>query len=421
MTLRHFGAWISLCLVGLGACSTSSDVSTDVLAPQSDFWRACGDIECAQVQVPVDYSRTDGPTMALAVYRRLGTTTPDGPPVVLVPDYRYGNDARELVEQAPLDLGSRWSAHTLISLSRRGTQVSPVPVGSEHLVSTRDVARDIEFVRSFLALDAMSAMGWGTGATALAVLALENPDSIARLVLDSPSHPLMFVQDRVAAQIAADNAMVAEALRWCVSHISCSMNANVPREFSRFADSVRFGNVDPLVTTVVVARAARRAFAHADPQSFFTGITQATDGNSATVLSTAGEGAAAWEVQIVCADDNRENTQLMSQQFATNHADTSRYFSIGDDHLVYSQCADLPEAVRPLKDLTADSDTDNVKAFVIVAENNPVVAATVSTALAQQFSWETYAVPLWRHLVVGYDDAVSQRALNFLLNQKSNS
>jgi hypothetical protein len=40
----------------------------------------------------------------------------------------------------------------------------------------------------------------------------------------------------------------------------------------------------------------------------------------------------------------------------------------------------------------------------------------MSAALAQQFSWKTYAVPLWRHLVVGYDDTATQRALEFLLS-----
>lgn len=420
MTLRRLGVWASVALVTLGACTTSpTSQVVDASLAASRVWLPCGDIECSEIQVPVDYSRPDGEQMALALYRRVSTKTPDASPVILVPDYRWGDDARELLERAPTHLGSQWTAQTLISISRRGTQSSPMPVGSEHRVSTRDVARDIESVRTALGLDAISAVGWGTGATALSVVALENPNSIAHMVLDGPSHPLMSTQQRVETQIDTDNAMVAEAMRWCVSHISCSMNANFAREFNLFRTHARLGIVDPLVTTEVVARAARNAFAIADPQIFFTGITQATSRDSAPILAAASESATTGEIHIVCADHTRESASVIAQQFATNHSDVSRFFSMGDDHLVYEQCAQLPEAVQPLEDLTAHSQTNKVHALVIVVENNPVVPASMSTALAQQFSWETYEVPLWRHFVVGYDDAVTQRALDFLLDEKS--
>jgi pimeloyl-ACP methyl ester carboxylesterase len=424
MTHRRFGVWVSLALVGLSGCVTAPTTSTKVdLTPESatSVWQPCGDIECVQVQVPVDYSRPDGELVSLAVYRRVSTTSPDANPVVLIPDYRWGDDARALVELAPLHLGSAWTAQTLISISRRGTGASPMPAGSEHFVSTRDVARDIESVRQFFDLGAMRAMGWGTGATALALLAQESPDSIAYMVLDGPTHPMMSAQERVSAQIVADNAMVAEAMRWCVSHISCPLHANFVREFNLFRTNMRLDIVDPAVTSVVVARAARNAFAIADPQAFFTGITQATVGDATVLLNTAGEGATAGEIQIVCADETRGSASLIAQELELNHADVNRFFSLGDDHLVYAQCGELPESGEPLKDLTAQSEAANVNALVIVAENNPVVPASMSTALAQQFFWETYAVPLWRHLVVGYDDAVTQRALDFLLNNKPNS
>ena len=419
MTRRRFGVWVSVGLVVLGACSSTPSSSTEVVETTSTvprFWQPCGDIECALVPVPVDYSRPDGELMSLAVYRRVGTQNPDASPVVVVPDSRWGDDARELVELAPSHLGSGWTAQTLIAISRRGTGASPMPAGSEHRVSTRDVARDIESVRQFLDLDAITAMGWGTGATALAVLAMETPSSLAAMVLDSSAHPLMSSQDRVSAQIAADNAVVEEAMRWCVSHISCPLHANFAREFNLFRTNSRLGIVDPAVTSVVVARAARNAFAVGDPQAFFTGITRATSGDSVSILATASEGATAGEIQIVCADETRESTSLIAQQMELNHADVNRFFSLGDDHLVYAQCGGLPEAVQPLEDLTAHSEAANVNALVIVAENNPIVPASMSTALAQQFSWETYAVPMWRHLVVGYDNAVTQRALNFLLS-----
>ena len=418
MNIRGVGIVAVVGLMGLGACTTSPTTSTesvvDTTVVTDGVWTPCGDIECAQVQVPVDYSDPDGAQMPLAVYRREGTTNADAAPVILVPDDIYGDDARELLEFAPSHLGSMWTAHTLISISRRGTEVSPMPTGTEHLVSTRDAARDLDVVRSFLDLGGIKAIGWGTGGTALVVLAHENPDALSHMVLDSPSHPFLSVQERVSAQIASDNAIVDEALRWCVSHISCSMNANVATSFNLFRTNTRLGIVDEKVTSAVVARAARAAFAIADPQAFFTGVSQATDGDSVPLLSLAGTGVSPYVAQSLCADETREGAQFVAQQLAMNHADINKFFSLGDDFLAYEQCAQLPEAVHPLDGLGLSAQLSLVKALVIVAENNPVIPSALSTALAQQFSWELYALPLWRHLVVGHDDSTSTRAIEFL-------
>jgi pimeloyl-ACP methyl ester carboxylesterase len=418
MNSRRLGVIVLAGCLVLSACTTSSTtpsgsvVDTTVVA--DSVWTSCGDIECAQIEVPVDYSVPDGARMPLAVYRRESVTDTDAPPVVLVPDYLYGDTAQELIDRAPAHLGSNWTAHTLISISRRGTEDSPMPAGSEHLVSTRDVARDIDYVRSFLDLGELNAMGWGSGATALAVLAVENPDALSRMVLDSPSHPFLPVQDRVSTQISSDNAIVAEALRWCVSHISCSMNANVATSFNLFRTNTRIGIVDEKVTSTVVARAARAAFADADPQAFFSGISQATEGDSASLLSLAGAGASPYMVQALCADETREGAQLIAQQLAVNHADTNRFFSLGDDYVAYEQCAQLPDVAHPLDGLNSPTQSSSVQALVIVAENNPVTSSALSTGLAQQFSWTLYALPLWRHLLVGHDDPTTARAIEFL-------
>lgn len=417
MNFRRYDVVAVAGLIVLSACTSSPATSTesvvDTTVATDAVWAPCGDIECAQVQVPVDYSAPDAQQMPLAVYRRLGTTT-DAPSVILAPDYIYGDTAQELLVGAPAHLGSDWTAHTLISISRRGTEASPMPAGSEHLVSTHDVARDIDNVRTFLDLGEIKAMGWGSGATALVVLASENPKALSHMVLDSPSHPFVSVQERVNAQVDSDNAIVDEALRWCVSHISCSMNANVAKSFNLFRTHTRIGIVDENVTSIVVARSARAAFAVADPQAFFTGVSQATNGDSVPLVSLAGAGVSPYVVQALCADETRAGAQLVAQQLAMNHADINRFFSLGDDHVAYEQCAQLPEAAHPLEGLSSRAQSSSVKALVIVAENNPVTPSVLSTGLAQQFSWELYAVPLWRHLVVGHDDPTTQRAIDFL-------
>jgi hypothetical protein len=132
------------------------------------------------------------------------------------------------------------------------------------------------------------------------------------------------------------------------------------------------------------------------------------------LLSLAGAGVSPYVVQALCADETRAGAQLVAQQLAMNHADINRFFSLGDDHVAFEQCAQLPEAAHPLEGLSSRAQSSSVKALVIVAENNPVTPSVLSTGLAQQFSWELYAVPLWRHLVVGHDDPTTRRAIDFL-------
>jgi hypothetical protein len=97
-----------------------------------------------------------------------------------------------------------------------------------------------------------------------------------------------------------------------------------------------------------------------------------------------------------------------------NHADINKFFSLGDDFVAYEQCVQPPEAVHPLEGLGLPTQLSPAKALVIVAENNPVIPSALSAELAQQFSWELYALPLWRHLVVGHDDPTTTRAIEFL-------
>lgn len=412
--LRRFGALFCVTIFGLSACSASNEVENQTTLPEVSYWLPCGDIECAEVAVPVDYSQPDGPQMNLAVYRRLGSKTDATKQILLVPDRSYFDDAKALIEKALANLGSDWTAQTLISIAPRGSVASPMPQGFEHMVATRDVARDLEQVRQFLDLGDLRAIGWGTGANALSVLSIQNPDAISRVVLDSPIDSLMPANDRVAIQIATDNDIVAEALRWCVSHISCPMHLNVARELNLFRTNVRIGIVDPQVTPVVLARAARNAFAIADPQSFFNGVVAATNGDSGPILATSGEVADIGEVYAVCADETSSDAQFIAQQLGTNQQDVERFFSIGDDHVVYDQCATIATSLQPLNAIEPSPKAKDVAALVMVAENNPVVSAQLSNSLANRFSWETYSVPLWRHLVVGYDQDSTKRAIDFL-------
>lgn len=119
-------------------------------------WLPCGDIECARVEVPVDYANPSGAQVSLALFRRVAESNSKANTVFVLPDRRYGDSARLRVERAPLTMGADIRQLNVIAIAPRGSVDSPMPAGSEHLVSTLAVADDIDAVRRELSLRTMS-------------------------------------------------------------------------------------------------------------------------------------------------------------------------------------------------------------------------------------------------------------------------
>jgi hypothetical protein len=100
------------------------------------------------------------------MFRRVATGVEKPKTVVVLPDRRYGASARQIVERAPLTMGSEVRNITMVGVALRGSIDSPMPAGSEHLVSSLAVADDIDMVRRDLSLKKVSVLAWGSGATA---------------------------------------------------------------------------------------------------------------------------------------------------------------------------------------------------------------------------------------------------------------
>ncbi len=71
-----------------------------------------------------------------------------------------------------------------------------------------------------------------------------NPDVVKTMVLDSPSDPGVSQTMLAQKQIDSSEAAVVEAMRWCASHISCPMNANVAKELNRFKTALRLDRIN---------------------------------------------------------------------------------------------------------------------------------------------------------------------------------
>lgn len=398
----------------LSSCAGTTTVATTTsIAPTPSMWRACGSIQCASVDVPVDHDMPTGATFALSLFANAPVES-GSDPLFMVADLHHGDDPREVVEYAKAHLGGDWAARMLMSIDVRGSVSSPLPARSERFVAVRDIARDIDFVRRTIGLGSVDLIGWGRGATAVAALVAENPEAASRVVLDSPGDPFLPSAEQVRVQIAADAEMVDHALTWCVSHISCPMSDNAAKGFNLLRTNMRIGIVDERVSMATVGLAARRAFAVGDPQGFFTSVVEATAGDATALWELATAQQSMWQSGEVCADLTIGEAVEASSLWRKAAAAQGALFVLGGSPEVLDACGAVltgaPRAVRPV--VADGADQGNV--LVVHAQHDPITASSLPRSLVQRFGWDIVEMPLWRHLVVGIDAETTSRVLEFL-------
>ncbi|MEU5404008.1 alpha/beta hydrolase [Streptomyces sp. NPDC005963] len=218
------------------ASTVAESPGLDRFRHQSVDWGACKDASlaasgtrCARITVPLDYARPDGRTIEIAVSRitshdptkRRGIlqTNPGGPGVrgldmprdlrrVMSPGAAaaydiVGMDTRGIGESTPVECGldrSSWLLYApgadragfdeSVRLSREDArrcwdeQADLLPY-----LSTRNIARDVDIVRSALGEQKTSWFGHSYGATLGSTYAQMFPHRIDRLVLDSAPAP----------------------------------------------------------------------------------------------------------------------------------------------------------------------------------------------------------------------------------------
>ena len=372
-------------------------------------------IECAKVEVPVDYADPNGPKVSLGVFRRVATSGDVKNTVFLLPDRRYGDSARVLVERAPLTLGAEVQTLNLIGIAPRGSVDSPMPAGSEHLVSTLASSDDVNAVRRELNVRTVSVLAWGSGATTGAVLKMLNPNIVSTMVLDSPSDPGISQTMLAQKQIDSSEAAVVEAMHWCASHISCPMNANVAKELNKFKTALRVGNIAGGANYDTIARAGTAALASGVPQELFVAIASAAEGDSQQLLGLGGAAPTVASAYAPCADVSKKASVRMAQMYAANMAKKTRLIHIGAEAVVYEFCKDLPESTLTVGAIDAEKSAFDSDVLVTIARGDQVVPTFAARGMAKRMGWTYESVYANRHLVVGIDRAITAQALQFLM------
>lgn len=415
MTLRKaVGAFIVSAFLATG-CSASTESSNDTVVDSVSTveWLPCGVIECARIDVPLNPSDIQGATTKVSVYRRVSTRT-SAPVLFLLPDRRYGDNARDSVEYAPLHLGSQSRDYTLIAISARGTADSPVVISDVNVLSSLDEMDDVVAVQKALNIKKAAVLGWGTGATTATALVMTFPSRVTAAVLDSPQDPAVSMVRQAERQLESMKLAVETAMRWCASHLSCPSNANVAKALSLFKTNLRLGRLGEGVDFDTIARAATTAIANGDPQSLFVAINKASDGDGAKLLALAGPLPTPDSSLAACANVSTSAAGRISSIFAAHAAKKNRHFYMGSEAATYGFCAGLPATQRPIGSVVPDEKAKDVPVFVSIGRGDPVVPPYVPRTMAKRMGWTYKSVYANRHLVIGKDQAITQTAFEFL-------
>ena len=411
MTFRR-SAFALLCAIAMatGILPTSPVGAVETTTDQI-VWLPCGQIECGKISVPIDKDLASSGTVSVSLYRRKAISGSSPRTLLLLPDREFGSDARTLAEKAVLTFGTAITKFNVISVAPRGAVDAIMPAGNETEIGTLGMADDLEAVRAALNVKKVSIMGWGSGATAAAALIMQNPTKVQAAVLDTPIDPSTSLVKQASQHIAATTLGVKTAMRWCASHLSCPMNANVAKGLDLLKTNIRIERVDPGVTYGAVARAAVRTIVEGHTQELFAAITAANTGDSRTLLALAGMAPSVLNAYGRCADVSRADAKRIAQA----HAAVKPYkFTIGSEAALYALCAQIPESERPLGSLKPAALATGARVLVNIARGDQVTAPSVVRAMAKKMKWTYTSVYANRHLVVGYDNATTAAAMKFL-------
>jgi len=257
----------------------------------------------------------------------------------------------------------------------------------------------------------VSIMGWGSGATTAAALIMQSPTTVQAAVLDTPVDPSTSLVKQAPQHIAATTLGVETAMRWCASHLSCPMNANVAKELDLLKTNIRLERVDRGITFEAVARAATRTIVEGHAQELFTAITAANNKDSKPLVALIGTAPTVLNAYGRCADVSSAD----ARKIALAHAAVKPYkFTIGSEAALYAMCEQVRESARPLGSLKPAALAKSARVLVNIARGDQVTAPSVVRTMAKKMKWTYAPVYANRHLVVGYDNATTVAALAFL-------
>lgn len=225
-------------------------------------WRACGDYECAEIRVPLDWGSPDEQAITVSMLRVRAKnsskgplfTNPGGPGIPgrpyatlpaladSFPEYDIiGWDTRGSGQSTPVQCGTVAETdayvqmdhspeddaeyQALVEANKAFARQCREKSGAllDH-VSTLETVRDLDLMRALLGAERLNYFGVSYGTYIGAVYAEFFPDRVGRLILDAAVN--ITKEDQVPQAVGFDKAFEA-FLAWCVNQGNCALGSTV--------------------------------------------------------------------------------------------------------------------------------------------------------------------------------------------------
>ena len=237
---------------------------------QTVTWSDCGSLDCASIEVPVDWSDPDGATIAISVAKRPANNPGERIGSLLINPGGPGGSGIELLEYFPSTAGERLlDSYDIIGFDPRGVGEShPVSCGGAreldafyvrdfHVetqadlnlmrernrsfaqncrdltgplfenVDTVSAARDMDVIRYVLGDDELYYLGFSYGTQLGATYAEIYPENVGRMVLDGAVDFLLPGEDQSLQQAQGFENALTNFLAWCLEQESCPLDGPV--------------------------------------------------------------------------------------------------------------------------------------------------------------------------------------------------
>ena len=438
-----------------GASSSATDNANKLSATETKgakiTWTPCGEDECGQIAVALDHASSSSPSINLSVYRRMATGKHPLGTLLLLPDNE--DSARNLLDVMPTFIGAAVNRFNMVAISPRGSFDS-APMGCTYKavdlyvttpadaktiadncmaknsqmwghVSTLDSVGDVELIRTALGVRKAHVMAWGTGADIAATWAMLHPGSVAAAVLDSPADPTVPSLAAYTAHLTALENSTTASMYWCTGHISCGLNIDTHKRVQfvmHDMDQHKLALSDALLRI-----GSYRALYAGQYGGLFNAFTLAENGDasgfaalqdltttftpaSASPASATGTNPVLGLAQL-CSNVTHE---VATQMVAAADAQKFSQYPTGYDSSLAQICLNLPEPTHPMPTLVPSGHAKGAKVMVVSAAYDPFMPATSYATLATTMKWQVMQPASTRHLVLGYERAVTQAALDFV-------
>lgn len=407
--IRGFGL-LAVVFPLLGGCGARDDLAgTGGIDPI--MWESCGEVDCATISVPIDRFVPKFGSSArinLRVYRQVSPLVdsrhipliihPGGPGTdvqaavagargilaPLVEDFDiYALSTRGTVDGTAFDCGASLSDLRVIDVdSDAAARFADGCVGKSGdlvgRVGTRQSVEDLEHFRIALGFDSVRYLGWSYGATLGAAWAMTHPLSIRSMVLDAPSDPRGPWAEELSLRYAtAADAFARSTVSTSLDGVGNIRERALAREFVLYEPSAS-GSSDELV--------ALR-------------LGETPNGGN--------DGGIETQIGVHCSDVTHAEARAALALFEP----TPRIgFGASFDRV----CLKLSESRHPLSGIRVDRAATRLDALVVSSTGDHVIPSAVSQKMANDLLWRSVVVDADRHLSVGFDPAVTKKAMAFL-------